>query len=136
MAHPLDVGYGNNRRNIRLTIHRFGLEGRVDFLQSGPLVPIVQKALGLVTINSTADLAALRNHIPFSPSATPSTRSKVPPAGPRPRTNSAPSGRLRLRSLLASPNASSPTSSPRRRCSAASICRRLGPTSPLMSSDD
>lgn len=65
-AHPLDVGYGNNKRNIRLTIARYGLEDRVDFLQSGPLAPIAQKSLGLVTINSTAGLAALRNHVPVA----------------------------------------------------------------------
>ena len=63
-AHPLDVGHGHHRRNIRLLIERFGLADRVDFLQSGPLLPIVRHARGLVTINSTAGIAALRNHVP------------------------------------------------------------------------
>lgn len=63
-AHPLDVGYGNNRKNIHLDIVSRGLDDRVDFLQSGPLGPIVQNALGLVTINSTAGFGALRHFRP------------------------------------------------------------------------
>ena len=63
-AHPLDVGHGHHRKNIRLLIPKYGLEDRVEYLQSGPLLPIVRHARGLVTINSTAGIAALRNHIP------------------------------------------------------------------------
>jgi capsular polysaccharide export protein len=63
-AHPLDVGYGNNKRNINLQIKERGLGERVDFLQSGPLGPIVQKSLGLITINSTAGFTALRHRQP------------------------------------------------------------------------
>ncbi|MDK9698498.1 MAG: hypothetical protein OEL76_19155, partial [Siculibacillus sp.] len=63
-AHPLDVGHGHNKKNIRLLIEKYGLAARVEFLQSGPLLPIVRHARGLVTINSTAGIAALRNHIP------------------------------------------------------------------------
>lgn len=63
-AHPLDVGHGHHRKNIRLLIAKYGLEDRVEYLQSGPLLPIVRHSRGLVTINSTAGIAALRNHIP------------------------------------------------------------------------
>ena len=63
-AHPLDVGHGHHRKNIRLLIRKIGLEDRVEYLQSGPLLPIVRHARGLITINSTAGIAALRNHIP------------------------------------------------------------------------
>ena len=63
-AHPLDVGHGHHRKNIRLLIRKYGLEDRVEYLQSGPLMPIVRHAKGLVTINSTAGIVALRNHVP------------------------------------------------------------------------
>ena len=63
-AHPLDVGHGHHRKNIRLLIRKHGLEDRVEYLQSGPLLPIVRHAKGLVTVNSTAGIAALRNQIP------------------------------------------------------------------------
>lgn len=63
-AHPLDVGHGHHRKNIRLLIQKIGLTDRVTYMQSGPLLPIVRHAKGLVTINSTAGIAALRNAIP------------------------------------------------------------------------
>lgn len=63
-AHPLDVGHGHHRKNIRRLIRQYGLEDRVEYLQSGPLLPVVRHAKGLVTVNSTAGIAALRNHIP------------------------------------------------------------------------
>lgn len=63
-AHPLDVGHGHHRKNIRLLIAKHDLADRVEYLQSGPLLPIVRHSKGLVTINSTAGIAALRNHVP------------------------------------------------------------------------
>lgn len=63
-AHPLDVGYGHHRKNLRYMMEDSGLGGRVTFLQSGPFMPIVRRARGLVTINSTAGIAALGEAIP------------------------------------------------------------------------
>lgn len=63
-AHPLDVGHGHHKKNIQLLIETHGLQDRVVYLQSGPLVPIVRHARGLITINSTAGIAALRNDVP------------------------------------------------------------------------
>jgi capsular polysaccharide export protein len=63
-AHPLDVGYGHHRRNIRLLIERERLGDRVVFLQSGAFMPLVRRSRGLLTINSTAGIAALDNEIP------------------------------------------------------------------------
>lgn len=63
-AHPLDVGYGHHKKNLRYMVEDSDLGGRVVFLQSGPLMPIVRHARGLVTINSTAGIAALDCKVP------------------------------------------------------------------------
>ena len=63
-AHPLDVGYGHHKKNLRYMMEDSGLGGRVVFLQSGPFMPIVRHARGLVTINSTTGIAALGDGIP------------------------------------------------------------------------
>lgn len=63
-AHPLDVGYGHHKKNLRYMMEESGLGGRIVFLQSGPFMPIVRHARGLVTINSTAGIAALECGIP------------------------------------------------------------------------
>ncbi len=63
-AHPLDVGYGHHKKNLRYLVEENSLGGRVVFLQSGPLMPVVRHARGLVTINSTAGIAALECDVP------------------------------------------------------------------------
>ena len=63
-AHPLDVGYGHHKKNLRYMVEDSGLGGRVIYLQSGPFMPIVRRARGLVTINSTAGISALGDGIP------------------------------------------------------------------------
>jgi len=63
-AHPFDVGYGHHKKNLRIMVEEFGLGGRLLYLQSGPLIPIVRYARGLVTINSTAGIAALDLGVP------------------------------------------------------------------------
>jgi capsular polysaccharide export protein len=63
-AHPLDVGFGHHKKNLRYMVEEFGLDGRVVYLQSGPLMPIVRWAKGLVTVNSTAGIAALECGVP------------------------------------------------------------------------
>jgi capsular polysaccharide export protein len=63
-AHPFDIGHNHHRKTLRRLIELDGLTSRVVYLQSGPLLPIVRQARGVVTINSTAGLASLRNAIP------------------------------------------------------------------------
>lgn len=63
-AHPLDIGHGNHRRVIRHMASQLGIEARVDYLQVGPISPLARRSHGLVTINSTAGLAALRDGVP------------------------------------------------------------------------
>ena len=63
-AHPLDVGYGHHKKNLRYLVEENDLGGRVVFLQSGPLLPVVRHARGLVTVNSTAGIAALECGVP------------------------------------------------------------------------
>lgn len=52
--HPLDAGLVNFRRVIARLEKRFGLAGRIDYLESGDLVALLRAARGLVTVNSTA----------------------------------------------------------------------------------
>lgn len=63
-AHPLDVGYGHHKKNLRCLVEENDLGGRVVYLQSGPLIPIVRHARGLVTVNSTAGIASLECGVP------------------------------------------------------------------------
>jgi capsular polysaccharide export protein len=63
-AHPLDVGYGHHKKNLRILTEESGLGSRVVFLQSGPFMPIVRNARGLITINSTSGIAALGVGVP------------------------------------------------------------------------
>lgn len=63
-AHPLDVGYGHHKKNLRYLVEENDLGGRVVYLQSGPLIPIVRYARGLVTVNSTAGIASLECGVP------------------------------------------------------------------------
>ena len=63
-SHPLDIGYGHHRRNLRDYIADRDLDGRVWYLQAGPMGPILRHARGLVTINSTAGLVALAHDVP------------------------------------------------------------------------
>ena len=63
-AHPLDIGYGHHKKNLRYLVEESGLGGRVVYLQSGPFMPIARHARGLVTINSTTGIAAIGEGIP------------------------------------------------------------------------
>lgn len=51
--HPLDMGLDNFPRIIATLEHRFGLNGRIDYLESGDLITLLQHARGVVTVNST-----------------------------------------------------------------------------------
>lgn len=62
--HPLDMGLMNYPRKIADCERRFGIAGRVVFLEDGDLVPLMRHAQGVVTVNSTAGLAALEHGTP------------------------------------------------------------------------
>jgi capsular polysaccharide export protein len=62
--HPLDTGFVNYRRLIRQLETQFHVERRIDYLESGDLDLLLPKAKGLVTVNSTAGLAALQAGCP------------------------------------------------------------------------
>lgn len=58
--HPLDNGLIDWRSRIAADAQRYGLEGRVYFIDGGNLDDLIERAEGLVTVNSTAAIAALR----------------------------------------------------------------------------
>lgn len=51
--HPLDMGLVNYPRIIAKLARRFDLVGRIDYLESGDLVGLIQRARAVVTVNST-----------------------------------------------------------------------------------
>ena len=57
--HPLDMGLVDYPKILRELSARFGLAGRVDYLETGDLGLILRHALGMVTVNSTAGALAL-----------------------------------------------------------------------------
>ena len=62
--HPLDYRWQSRRKTLasRLTAHN--LKNRVSFIETGPLEPLLDAAAGVVTVNSTAGLAALGYGLP------------------------------------------------------------------------
>lgn len=62
--HPLDMGLVNYPRIIRSLEHRFGVTGRVDYLETGNLELLVRHAVGTVTVNSTVGGVALEYNCP------------------------------------------------------------------------
>ena len=63
-AHPLDCSFFNWRRFVRAQAVRFGLEGRLHFVDGGDLDAMVKDARGLVCVNSTSATLALANGTP------------------------------------------------------------------------
>jgi capsular polysaccharide export protein len=57
--HPLDMGLMNYSRIISDLSVRFGLVGRVEFLETGDLQALLSRAAGTVTVNSTVGALAL-----------------------------------------------------------------------------
>jgi capsular polysaccharide export protein len=51
--HPLDMGLMDYPRVIARLEQAFDLSGRIDFLESGDLMRLIQKSRGVVTVNST-----------------------------------------------------------------------------------
>lgn len=62
--HPLDSGIVDLRHVIATEARRHGLKDRVFFVETGKLVPLLEKALSATAINSTACHQALLRGIP------------------------------------------------------------------------
>lgn len=58
--HPLDMGLVNYPRHVKALEQRFGLSGRVDYLETGDLISLLKAARGVVTVNSTVGSLALQ----------------------------------------------------------------------------
>lgn len=59
-VHPLDPGLRNWARIVRRSARRWGVPERVRFVDGGSLVLLLEGARGVVTVNSTVGLWALR----------------------------------------------------------------------------
>ena len=57
--HPLDPGLAHHARMIAAAAARFGIAGRVLYLESGDLELLLRHARGCVTVNSTVGIVAL-----------------------------------------------------------------------------
>ncbi len=62
--HPLDNGVRDWRQETAALAALHGIADRVDYLESGDIVPIARRAKGVVTINSTSGTLALAYGIP------------------------------------------------------------------------
>ena len=62
--HPLDNGVRDWRQEAAEQAALFGIAGRVDYLDWGDIVPVTQRARGMVTINSTSGTLALAMGVP------------------------------------------------------------------------
>lgn len=62
--HPLDAGLMNFKQVISDCEQRFGIVGRVTYLEDGDLLPLVANAAGVVTVNSTVGMVALEQGTP------------------------------------------------------------------------
>jgi capsular polysaccharide export protein len=62
--HPRDRGYNHYGRLIRRTAKRHQVQSRVYYYHDGPLGPVLKRAKGVITINSTVGLQALYHATP------------------------------------------------------------------------
>lgn len=62
--HPLDIGLVNYPGVIRGLVDRFGLAGRVDYMETGDLDGLLRHAQGTVTVNSTVGALSLGLNCP------------------------------------------------------------------------
>jgi capsular polysaccharide export protein len=68
--HPLDPGLVNWRKVVLRTAQACGIADRVHYVDGGQLDLLLDRAQGVVTINSTVGLTALRMHVPVKPLGT------------------------------------------------------------------
>jgi capsular polysaccharide export protein len=57
--HPLDPGFVNYRRLIARLARELDVAGRVDYVDTGDASPLVGRARGIVTVNSTVGMSSL-----------------------------------------------------------------------------
>jgi len=62
--HPLDNGVRDWRQETAALARLHGVADRVDYLESGDIVPVARQAKGVVTINSTSGTLALVLGVP------------------------------------------------------------------------
>lgn len=62
--HPLDNGVRNWHQQTADTAALFDVADRVDYIAAGDIVPISERALGVVTVNSTSGTLALALGVP------------------------------------------------------------------------
>jgi len=62
--HPLDAAITDYRNLICRLARELGCEHRIDFIDTGNLASLCQRALGVVSVNSTAGLVALEQGTP------------------------------------------------------------------------
>jgi capsular polysaccharide export protein len=62
--HPLDTGLVNYASIILEMEKRFGISGRIDYLESGDLMGLLDRARGVVTVNSTVGGLSLARQCP------------------------------------------------------------------------
>lgn len=62
--HPLDNGVRDWRSETAALADLHGVADRVDYLESGDMVPVAKAAKGMVTINSTSGTLALMQGVP------------------------------------------------------------------------
>lgn len=62
--HPLDMGLVNYPKIIEKLVDFYGLQGRIVYLESGDLNPLIKHAVGTVTVNSTVGIVSLEKQCP------------------------------------------------------------------------
>lgn len=62
--HPLDIGLINYRAMASQFATELGVQGRVFYVETGALNPILRRTAGVVTVNSTTGVAALEHGCP------------------------------------------------------------------------
>jgi capsular polysaccharide export protein len=60
-VHPWDPGFVNWRRCVRRWARKYGIERRVLYFHGGSLERMAQRSRGMVTVNSTSGIQALRH---------------------------------------------------------------------------
>lgn len=63
-VHPLDNGVVDRREQVKRLARLHGLSGRVVFLDGGDLETLLEEACGVVVLNSTVGLSAVRAGVP------------------------------------------------------------------------
>ncbi len=62
--HPLDNGLQNWRKTLKKAKRDYGLTGRIRLVAAGPLLDLLENCEGVVLVNSTVGMTALRNLCP------------------------------------------------------------------------